>query len=79
MSTQNPSDRPEPQEDPTPDEAPGGPADMIHRDKDDLPLATPDQPRSAQIEDGSVPDQIEEPETMDETEKGVDPGNEEPA
>ena len=52
---------------------------MIHRDKDDFPPATPDQPRSAQVEDEHVPDEIEQPEEIDEEQKDVDPGTEEPA
>ena len=52
---------------------------MIHPDKDDLPPATPDQPRSAQVEEESVPDEIEEPEEVDEEEKHVDASTEEPA
>ena len=81
MSDPNLADRPEPQEDPAPDDGPGGPADMV-RD-DDLPPATPDQPRSAQVEQEHVPDEIEEPEEKDqdveEDEKTVDEGTEEPA
>ena len=48
-----------------PDDGPGGPADMI-RDEEDGPPATPDQPRSAQVEDEHVPDEIDEPEDKDE-------------
>ena len=72
-------DRPEPRTDPAPDEGPGGPADMIERDPDDLPLATPDQPRSAQVEEKDVPDEIQESEEMDEGEKDVSPAEEDPA
>ncbi len=78
MSDPNPADRPEPKQDAPPDDGPGGPADMVHPDKDDLPPATPDQPRSAQVEDAHVPDEIEQPEDLDEEEKDVDPGAEEP-
>lgn len=53
------SDQPTPQLDPTPDEGPGG-ADAIERDPDDFPLVTPDQPRSAQVEETDIPDAIEE-------------------
>ena len=52
---------------------------MVHRDEDDLPPATPDQPRSAQVEQQHVPDEIEEAEEMDEEEKDADPSTEEPA
>lgn len=62
-----------------PDEGPGGPADMVERDHDDFPPATPDQPRSAQVEQESVPDELEEPEEIDAEEKDVDPGTEQPA
>jgi hypothetical protein len=83
MSDPNPSERPEPKEDAPPDEGPGGPADMVRRDEDDFPPATPDQPRSAQVDEEHVPDEIEEPEKKDtdveEDEKNVDEGTEEPA
>lgn len=79
MNSVEPGEKPEPHTDATPDEGPGGPADMIERDKDDFPPATPDQPRSAQVEDEHVPDEIDEPETIDAEEKDVDPGTEEPA
>ena len=52
---------------------------MVHRDEDDFPVATPDQPRSAQVEDEEVPDEIEESEDVDEEQRDVDPGKEEPA
>jgi hypothetical protein len=79
VSDPNLAERPEPHMDAPPDEGPGGPADMIHRDEDDLPPATPDQPRSAQVEEESVPDEIEQAEDVNEEEKDVDPGAEEPA
>lgn len=79
MTSTEPTEKPEPKTDAPPDEAPGGPADMIARDKDDFPPATPDQPRSAQVEEASVPDELEEPEEIDAEEKDVDPGTEEPA
>jgi hypothetical protein len=83
VSSQKPGEKPEPQMDTPPDEGPGGPADMVHHDADDLPPATPDQPRSAQVEEQNVPDEIEEPEEsdkdVDEDEKNVDEGTEEPA
>ena len=63
MSDPDPAPRPEPKEDAPPDDGPGGPADMI-RD-DDVQPATPDQPRSAQVEAEQVPDEIEEPEDQD--------------
>lgn len=53
---------PTPELDPAPDAAPGGPADAVERDKDDFPIQTPDQPRSAQMEESEVPDEIREPE-----------------
>lgn len=77
--SQDPGEKPEPQLDAAPDEGPGGPADMVHRDEDDVPPATPDQPRSAQVEEQHVPDEIEEPEEVDEEEKDVDASTEEPA
>ncbi len=77
-SSQEPGEAPEPQMDAAPDPAPGGPADRIERDEDDFPIATPDQPRSAQVEDKHVPDEIEESEAVDEQEKDVDPKDESP-
>ncbi len=65
--------------DPPPDPAPGGPADRIDPDPDDFPVATPDQPKSAQVEAEDVPDEIEQPEELDEEEKDVDASTEEPA
>ena len=55
MSRPEIGDKPEPHEDPPPDEAPGGPADRIDRDPDDFPIATPDQPQSAQVDDRAEP------------------------
>lgn len=78
MSDPNLGDRPEPEEDAPPDEGPGGPADMVPVNEDDLPPATPDQPRSAQVEEEHVPDEIEKPEEMDEEQKDTDAGTEEP-
>lgn len=67
---------PEPTLDPPPDESPGGPADRVERDPDDFPLTTPDQPRSAQVEEQHVPDEIEQPEELDEEERELGPGEE---
>ena len=66
MSAGEPGGQPEPKMDPPPDEAPGGPADRIESDPDDFPLTTPDQPTSAQVEKGDVPDEIDEPEDVEE-------------
>jgi hypothetical protein len=79
MSGSEIGDVPEPHEDPPPDEAPGGPADRIDRDPDDFPIVTPDQPTSAQVEQEDVPDEIEQPEELDEEEKDVDASTEEPS
>jgi len=83
MSDSEPTPMPEPKEDAPPDEGPGGPADVFTPDKNDKPPATPDQPRSAQVEEESVPDEIEEPEDVDddvdEGEKGIDEATTEPA
>jgi len=79
MSGSDLGDPPEPHEDPPPDEAPGGPADRIDRDPDDFPIATPDQPTSAQVEQEDVPDEIEQPEELDEEEKHADASTEEPS
>jgi hypothetical protein len=63
-----------------PPRAPGGPADRVDRDPDDFPLTTPDQPRSAQVEEQHVPDEIEESEDVDEEEQeDSDASTEEPA
>jgi hypothetical protein len=51
---------------------------MVHHDEDDLPPATPDQPRSAQVEEDEVPDEIEQPEEIDEEERHVDPSDDDP-
>ena len=77
-NSQNPGEAPEPREDTPPDPGPGGPADWVEHDDDDLPLATPDQPRSAQVEEQHVPDEIEEGEDVDEKEEDVDPKDESP-
>jgi hypothetical protein len=79
VSSPDPAPPPEPHTDAPPDEGPGGPADVVHRDQDDAPPATPDQPRSAQVEEEHVPDEIEQGEEMDEEEKHVDSSTEEPA
>ena len=80
MSRPEPGDAPEPHLDPPPDDAPGGPADRIERDPDDFPIATPDQPMSAQVEEEQVPDEIEQPEDLDEEEKtDSDDSGDEPA
>jgi hypothetical protein len=83
MSDSEPTPMPEPKEDAPPDEGPGGPADVFTHDQNDEPPATPDQPRSAQVEEESVPDEIEEPEDVDddvdEGEKGIDEATTEPA
>ena len=78
-SSQNPGEKPEPRVDAPPDPGPGGPADWVDPDEDDVPLATPDQPRSAQVEDEHVPDEIEDAEDLDEDEKDLEPGDEPPA
>ena len=41
-------------------------------DTDDGPPATPDQPRSAQVEEHQVPDEIDAPEDVDEDEEHVE-------
>lgn len=77
--SQDPGTQPEPTMDAPPEPGPGGPADRVEHDEDDLPLATPDQPRSAQVEEENVPDEIGEAEDLDEEEKDVKPGEEPPA
>ena len=81
-SSTDPGEKPEPETDAPPDDGPGGPADMV-RDDEDAPPAVADQPRSAQVEEEHVPDEIEEPEEkdkdVDKDEKNVDEGTEEPA
>jgi hypothetical protein len=72
-------EKPEPHVDAPPDPGPGGPADWVEPDEDSVPLATPDQPRSAQVEEEHVPDEIEDPEELDEGDKDLDPGDEPPA
>ena len=71
-------DAPEPALDPAPDESPGGPADRVERDSADYPLTTPDPPRSAQVDDEVVPDELDEPEQSGGDEDDVDPAEDEP-
>lgn len=66
------SPAPEPTTDPEPDRAPGGPADAFEADTDSGAPATPDQPRSAQVEEHEVPDEIDSPEEVDEEEEHVE-------
>jgi hypothetical protein len=61
-----PGEKPEPKMDPPPDDGPGGPADMVRTAEEDLPPATPDQPRAAQVDEERVPDEIEQPEESEE-------------
>jgi len=74
----DPGEKPEPKMDPPPDDGPGGPADMVPDEEGPPDVA--DQPRSAQVEDEHVPDEIEEPEDKDKDvqkdEKNVDEGTE---
>ena len=79
MSSSDLGEQPEPELDAKPDEAPGGPADRVERDPDDYPLTTPDQPMSAQVEEEQVPDEIEQPEDLDEEDKPDSDNTEEPA
>jgi hypothetical protein len=80
MSADDPGEQPEPKLDPAPEESPGAPADKIERDPDDFPLATPDQPKSAQVEQEDVPDEIEESEDVNEEEEtDSDKSGEEPS
>ena len=79
MRHQELSEMPKPTLDPPPDPGPGGPADRVEHDVDDVPLATPDQPRAAQVEEESVPDEIEQAEELDEEEKDLPPEHDEPA
>jgi hypothetical protein len=77
-SSQEPGEQPEPHLDAPPDPGPGGPADWVEPDEDARPPATPDQPRSAQVEEEHVPDEIEQPEEEDEKhdKKDAEPGDE---
>jgi hypothetical protein len=68
-------DQPEPTVDHAPDPAPGGPADRVVDDAGREPVV-PDPPRSAQVKDDGVPDEIEEPEHMDEDEQTAESGDE---
>ncbi len=74
--SQHPSEQPEPRMDTPPEPGPGGPADRVEPDEDDFPLTIPDQPRSAQVEEQNVPEEIEEPEELDEGSKEMEPGEE---
>ena len=75
-SSQEPSAKPEPEADAPPDPGPGGPADWVGDDEDNAPPATPDQPLSAQVEEEHVPDEIEQPEDLDENEEEGEQGDE---
>jgi len=76
-SSQEPGAKPEPEMDKPPDPGPGGPADWVEPDEDDLPPMPADQPRSAQVEEEHVPDEIEETEDLDEGEdEDAEPGDE---
>jgi len=86
----DPGEKPEPEMDAPPDDGPGGPADMVERDDEEAPPAVADQPRSAQVEDEHVPDEIEEGEdkdkdvqkdakNVDESTEDVDEDHDEPA
>jgi hypothetical protein len=79
--SQDPGEQPEPKMDAPPDPGPGGPADWLEPDEDDLPPEIPDQPRSAQVEEEHVPDEIDQPEeTGDDGDKeDMKPGDEPPA
>lgn len=79
MSGDELSEAPEPTIDPEPDRAPGGPADRVDTDPDSFRRATPDQPRSAQVEDAHVPDEIDEGEAAaGDDEDDVEPEDEDP-
>lgn len=71
-------DAPEPKVDADPDASPGGPADRIDRDADDFPVTTPDAPRSAQVDDEVVPDELDQPDESGGEEEDVDPAEDEP-
>ena len=77
--SEGPGSKPEPHIDAPPDPGPGGPADWIDPDHDDVQPAIPDGPRAAQVEDEHVPDEIDDPEDIDAEEKDVEPGDEPPA
>ena len=77
MSSQDPPEKPEPSVDAPPDPGPGGPADAVEGHQT-VPPAIPDQPRSAQVEDENVPDEIEQPEEVDEKERHEDPSDDDP-
>lgn len=58
------SDTPEPRTDPPPPEGPGGPDSAPDWEAAEPDPAVPDPPLSAQVEE--VPDEIEQPEDLDE-------------
>lgn len=83
MSAQNPGEQPEPTTDAAPPVGPGG-ADAVPDWEDaSEESVVPDPPRSAQVEDEKVPDEIDEPdnEVPDSAGDGVHApqGDEEPA
>lgn len=61
------SEKPTPHIDPDPPEGPGGPDSVPDWEAAEADSVVPDQPRSAQIDEADVPDEIGEPEEMDES------------
>ena len=74
--SQGPGDRPEPEMDPPPDHGPGGPADEVGTDTQHAPAEVPDQPMSAQVDEKTVPDEIEQPDETDTDADEESPDNE---
>jgi hypothetical protein len=78
VTSDNLGDEPVPQTDPTPAEGPGGPDAVPDWEAAGPDPVTPDQPRSAQVQDKDMPDELSEPEAMDESDgAGSHPGDEE--
>jgi hypothetical protein len=60
-------EKPTPHTDPTPPEGPGGADSVPDWEAAEEDPVVPDQPRSAQVDEEDVPDEIEQPEEMDES------------
>jgi hypothetical protein len=61
------SDAPAPHTDPTPAEGPGGPDAVPDWEAAEENPVVPDQPHSAQVDDEDLPDELKEPEELDES------------
>ena len=75
-SSQDPSEQPEPDLDAPPDPGPGGPADWVEHDKDDLPLATPTSRARLRSTRSTSPTRSSSPRTSTRTRSDGEQGDE---